>query len=122
LISGDAVIGSGSIDFEDLDLFMNSLAYLSTLEIDKIYPGKGPVIDDPLAKIQDLIDHRRKRENEIMKLLASRPMKIEEITNEIYKNHDPIFIPRASRLVSLHLKKLIREEIVLLQGSHFTLI
>lgn len=54
--------------------------------ISRIYPGHGAVIEKGLEKIHEYIAHRKKREDEILKILENRASaSTMQITNLIYK-------------------------------------
>jgi glyoxylase-like metal-dependent hydrolase (beta-lactamase superfamily II) len=86
LFSGDCVLGEGSSVFECLHTYLNSLKILIDLKPNLIYPGHGKVIEDPNAKITEYIEHRLKREAQIVdalkELKQATPM---DLTNAIYK-------------------------------------
>nr|CRZ25042.1 Bm6764, isoform b [Brugia malayi] len=71
LFSGDCILGEGSSVFEDLYDYMHSLETLSKLNITRIYPGHGSVVEKGLEKIYEYIAHRKKRENDILKILEN---------------------------------------------------
>lgn len=48
---------------------MASLWKLLDLELEVLYPGHGPQIDDPAAKIEEYIEHRRGRDAKLIKAL-----------------------------------------------------
>src|SRR5947208_9329005 len=66
VFTGDVVAGFGTVviappDGNMLD-YMNTLERLRALGADRIYPAHGPVVDDPAAKLDEYITHRRDRE------------------------------------------------------------
>src|SRR6185436_9103706 len=74
LFTGDVVLsGSTSVipagDGDLLD-YMNSLKRLQGLDVRRIYPAHGPVIEDGPARIQEYIDHRLMRERQILQALG----------------------------------------------------
>lgn len=85
LFSGDCILGEGTTVFEDLFDYMKSLKLILNLEPDIIYPGHGPEIKEPLPKIKFYIDHRNKRETQILEFLKQNKGK--KVTAEyIVKN------------------------------------
>ena len=70
----DNVLGHGTAVFEDLDVYLSTLSLMhSTVKkagkTVKAYPGHGMVIGDAAAKIQEYIDHRKMREEEVLNVL-----------------------------------------------------
>ncbi len=52
--------------FEDLATYMSSLRSLLQLDLGVIYPGHGPVVDNPTSKITEYIAHRDRREQQVL--------------------------------------------------------
>ena len=50
--------------FESLLPYMKSLGRLLTLSPSLLYPGHGPVVTDPVTRIQQYIEHRELRERQ----------------------------------------------------------
>lgn len=75
LFSGDCILGEGTSVFEDLFDYINSLKKITGLAPEVIYPGHGPVVEDPLPKIEYYINHRMEREKQIMEVLTGSPDK-----------------------------------------------
>ncbi|CAK7266247.1 hypothetical protein SEPCBS119000_001928 [Sporothrix epigloea] len=77
LFAGDNVLGQGTAVFEDLAVYLQSLARMRTLyaERDKggrwLYPGHGPLVEDGPAKITEYIQHRQQREDQVVELLLT---------------------------------------------------
>ena len=68
-------------------MYMKSLKVILELNPDKIYPGHGPEILNPVVKIREYIDHRMKREEEILNVLPSNPaeaLSTDDIVKLIY--------------------------------------
>ncbi|MCP9257027.1 Beta-lactamase-like protein 2 [Dirofilaria immitis] len=117
LFSGDCILGESSSVFEDLCDYMHSLETLSKLNITRIYPGHGAVIEKGLEKIHEYITHRKNREDEILKILGNEALtSTMQITNLIYKiTYILQDIPWSVKLgainnVNKHLMKLVKEK------------
>jgi hydroxyacylglutathione hydrolase len=113
LFSGDLILnGSTTVipdEDGDLALYMDSLRRLQTLDIRRIYPAHGAVIEDGPAKIQEFIDHRMLRERQILETLGGGPRAIPEIVKIIYADVSNALHRVAAMSVHSHLRKLRAE-------------
>ena len=115
LFSGDHILGRGTtvVAHPDGDMaeYMTSLERLKQLDLDRIFPGHGPVIADPRAVIDEYIEHRLMRERQVIDGLeaAGEAVTPEELVARIYADVDPILHPVAAMSVRAHLAKLARE-------------
>lgn len=132
LLTGDHVLGQGTSVFEDLGAYLRSLKKCKSI-LDKqndavndstqtkghLYPAHGPSIIDGIGTLQQYLDHRIERENQILDLLAqSSPSTsvekvqdlplwtIPEIVSKLYSEYPESLYPAAARGVFLHLQKL----------------
>ena len=53
-----------------------------------IYSGHGPPVTNPMARLEFLIDHRLKREHELINLLSISEMSIDRLCEAMYKGID----------------------------------
>jgi glyoxylase-like metal-dependent hydrolase (beta-lactamase superfamily II) len=123
LFSGDCVLGCGTTVFDDLFEYMNSLQSIRRLmvpqegggrAVDSIYPGHGPVIrGNALAKVDEYIAHRTKREEEIYSVLADDEgglMTSWNIMTAVYGTQISFFVQISAQWnVSHHLQKMAKE-------------
>ncbi|XP_011647872.1 endoribonuclease LACTB2 [Pogonomyrmex barbatus] len=116
LFSGDCILGEGTSVFEDLHDYILSLKKILELQPKTIYPGHGPVLDDPLPRIQYYIRHRQQREEDILRILQKerdKPMTEMDIVKLIYKDTPEKLWLAAAFTVEQHLRKLNKEGKVL---------
>jgi glyoxylase-like metal-dependent hydrolase (beta-lactamase superfamily II) len=89
--------------------YLRSLDRLAALGPRRVYPGHGPVIEDPLALIADYIEHRKLRERQVLACLKAGVTDVEAMVTRIYPDV-PDALRQAARLtLEAHLEKL-REE------------
>ena len=113
VFTGDVVLGGSTtvIPAEDGDLldYLNSLKRLQGLDVQRIYPAHGPVIEDAQGKLTEYVEHRMLRERQILQALGDGlrtiPTMVERIYAEVPKNLHAM----AGQSVASHLKKLARE-------------
>ena len=131
LFSGDLVMGwaTSMVSPPDGDLtdFMNSIKSLQLRSPDKLFfPGHGAPIENPSLRLQELYEHRKKREGEILSALEKGLTTISEITASVYADLDKRLITAAKRNVLAHLIDLTTRKICTVSkeittNSRFTL-
>jgi glyoxylase-like metal-dependent hydrolase (beta-lactamase superfamily II) len=113
VFTGDVILGGSTtvIPSEDGDLgdYLASLRRLQRLDVGRIYPAHGPVIEDAPAKIQEYIDHRMLRERQILAALGDGLTTIPAMVERIYAEVPKALHAMAAMSVESHLKKLKRE-------------
>ncbi len=118
LISGDLVVGAGTTlvgpPDGNMKAYMDSLEKVRNLRPAIILPGHGPVVRDPIAKIDELIEHRQLREIQIAKVLETGPKNLPEMLNEIYIGliHPGLHGAAVCTILG-HLEKLVAENKVI---------
>lgn len=113
LFTGDVILGGSTtvIPADDGDLldYLASLRRLLGLDVQRIYPAHGPVIEDGPARIREYIEHRLLRERQIVDALGDHLETIPDLVTRIYVDVAPALHPVAALSVESHLKKLARE-------------
>src|SRR5262245_3760125 len=113
LFTGDVILGGSTtvIPADDGDLadYLASLRHLQTLDVRRIYPAHGPVIEDAQAKIREYLEHRLMRERQIVAALADGPATIPALVERIYADVPVALHPVAAMSVESHLRKLAKE-------------
>ena len=113
LFSGDVVLGGSTtvIPSGDGDLadYMTSLRRLQGLEVRRIYPAHGPVIEDGPGRIAEYIEHRLMRERQILEALGDGLATIPAMVRRIYAEVSPALHRAAAMSVESHLRKLEQE-------------
>jgi glyoxylase-like metal-dependent hydrolase (beta-lactamase superfamily II) len=123
LFTGDTVLGAGTtVIFPpdgDMDAYIATLERLIAVEPRRIYPGHGPIRDDAVALLQEYLSHRLMREKQIVDLLASRPLSIAELREEIYPELDVRLLRAAELQLEAHLERLLRRGRVVAAGERY---
>jgi glyoxylase-like metal-dependent hydrolase (beta-lactamase superfamily II) len=112
LFAGDLVAGQGTILIippdGDMADYLNSLAAMKALAPAAILPGHGPVIADPPALLQEYIDHRLAREQQVLHWWAQGYRAARDIAAQIYADR-PAALTIATLQTEAHLAKLRQE-------------
>jgi glyoxylase-like metal-dependent hydrolase (beta-lactamase superfamily II) len=123
LFTGDHVMGwnSSIVMLPDGDMAEYCTQLRRLLErTDSLYlPGHGPAVADPLPYTRRLLDHRVRREREIIAALAERPQSEDELAPRLYRKSDPWLAKAALRNLQAHLDKLLREGVVLRDAAGY---
>ena len=106
VFTGDCILGEGTAVFESLHQYMKSLEVILALKPSRLYPGHGPVVDDPVPKIEFYINHRNEREQQILSQISHVPCSSMDIVKVVYKNTPEQLHGAANINVNHHLDKL----------------
>jgi glyoxylase-like metal-dependent hydrolase (beta-lactamase superfamily II) len=125
LFTGDNVMGTGSSVVNpgegEIVLFLQTMDKFLRYDPAVIYPGQGPVVSDPRAKINALIQHRKDREQQIIALLRETPRNVEQIVAALYASVKEGVQHLARNQVISHLIKLEKEARVAVDGTIYRL-
>ena len=110
----------------DLTDFMQSCARLQTRNWRVFYPGHGAQVDDPAARLDWLITHRRSREAAILDALALGPANAPTLAGSIYTETPPALLGAATRnvlaqLIDLHSRGIAAHTDPLCEDAIFSL-
>ncbi|MBN8815271.1 MAG: MBL fold metallo-hydrolase [Sphingomonas sp.] len=107
LFTGDHVMGWSTTIVSppdgDMAAYLNSLAKLQGREDRIYYPAHGDPVDRPQRLVRGLIGHRKQREGQIVRLLATGPQTVPAMVEKMYAGIDPRLFPAAERSVLAHL-------------------
>ena len=110
LFSGDLILGEGTAVIPrvggSLTEYLRSLERLRSLDLRRIYPGHGPVIQDPQAKIAEYIEHRGMRERQVLDTLRAGAATVREMVARIYADVPKALHRLAEESVWNHMVKL----------------
>lgn len=115
LFTADAVLGQGTVVFENLSEYLASLhkMYDARDKYDTLYPGHGPVVRDGAQTIRRYIDHRLERESQVLEVLGATPPEGSwttwTITLRVYEGYPESLLGPAAGGILLHLKKLEKD-------------
>ncbi len=100
-------------------------AYVASLRLmlardDRLYlPGHGPPLPNPKPYVEDLLNHRLKREKAIVRTLRCGPFTTWDLVDRLYSKTHPWLRQAAERNVVAHLLKLQAEGLVQPDGEHW---
>jgi glyoxylase-like metal-dependent hydrolase (beta-lactamase superfamily II) len=116
LFSGDHIMEGSTVVIPppdgDMATYLASLERVQGLRLRSIAPGHGHLIDNPKAKIEEYLTHRRAREAQVLELVRSGTGTVSELVEVIYADVAAELHPVAAKSVWAHLRKLAQEGFV----------
>jgi len=114
LFTGDTALGLGTVAIlppphGDMRLYLRSLERLKGYDAALMLPGHGRPVHGVARKLQELIDHRREREEQIVRLLTEGKTTPRAMLATIYPELDRRIVPMALHQIEAHLAKLAAE-------------
>lgn len=113
LFSGDAVLGRGSVfiapDPGALRAYLAALEHLLTLDLARIHPGHGPLVEDPAAKLAEYRDHRLDRERRLVAALDGGLRTVDDLLDDVWSDVPAPLRLAATVTLAAHLDKLAEE-------------
>ena len=114
LFSGDNVLGMGTTAIAppphgDMVQYLASLRKMQGLDAALLCPGHGPVVKEPNRKIQEILDHRRERDEQIVRFIGEGRDTVRRLVTAVYPELDRRLVPMATGQVLSHLHKLEQE-------------
>jgi glyoxylase-like metal-dependent hydrolase (beta-lactamase superfamily II) len=112
-VVGDLAVAAGSVVVGapegDMRAYLTSLRRLRARGFETLYPGHGPVIEDPQATLARLIDHRLDRERTVRRAVAAGARTVEAVLDGAYDKDLSGVRDLARATVRAHLEKLAVE-------------
>jgi glyoxylase-like metal-dependent hydrolase (beta-lactamase superfamily II) len=94
----------------DMAKYVATLERLKKMRLSKIAPGHGDVIEEPRARIDEYLQHRKQREKQVLGLVKKQgPVRIKDIVAALYPDTPEPLLPVAANQVHAHLVKLKAE-------------
>jgi len=120
VVLGSTVVipASGGGDLLD---YLESLRKILALAPLRLLPAHGSPIEDPPALINQYLEHRQQREQQVLSALDQGYDTIDAMVEEIYRGLSTALVPMARESVLAHLLKLERERRVRPTHDRWTL-
>lgn len=127
LFAGDIVAGVGTVVIippeGDMQEYIDTLKRLQEMDIAEMVPSHGPIITNVQEKLQEYIDHRLQREQQVLDALEELEpgTTIPDIVKQVYIDVHQSLHSVAAWSVEAHLLKLEREGLVERYGAGWAL-
>lgn len=117
LFTGDHIMGGSTVVIDDAAEYLDSLYRVRNLDVSRIDPGHGDPMDDPLAAIDEYIDHRKMREAQIVAAVVGGAATAGDIVDAVYEVVPPSLRPAATHQVIVQLRKLAADGALVLPSG-----
>ena len=101
--------------------YLASLEKMKRLAPRLIYPGHGPVIEDPLGRIEELLEHRRMRDAQYIEALDAGHDTPEKIAALVYRDLPERNRRLGARVIALHLDRFLESGEVAREDGRYSL-
>jgi glyoxylase-like metal-dependent hydrolase (beta-lactamase superfamily II) len=113
VLTGDHVLGRGSsvVFWPDGDMaaYMDSLRRLARAPGRALFPGHGPLVEDPAGKLAEYLAHREARRMEVLAAVEAGAGSAAEVVATVYADVPVLLHPAAERSVKALLALLADE-------------
>ncbi len=125
VLVGDLAVATGSVvvssEEGDMRAYLTALRRLHARDPDKLYPGHGPVIDEPREVLERLISHRLRREWRVLSAVRDGARTLGDVTDTAYEKDISDVRQLAEGTVEAHMEKLAIEGKIEWDGERATL-
>jgi len=122
LVSGDLAVAEGSVVVGapegDLRAYLASLRRVFVRRPARLYPGHGPVIDDPRETCRRLYHHRLERERAVRAAVEAGAETPDALVDAVYEKDVSAVADLARATIVAHLEKLAVEDALVWDGQH----
>ena len=101
--------------------YLESLEKVKSLAPRLIYPGHGPVIEDPIGRIDELIEHRKMRDAQYLEALGAGHDTPAKIADLIYHDLPERQRNLGARVIALHLERFVESGEVACADGRYSL-
>ncbi len=121
LLTGDLIVGSGTSwvgpPGGSLLDYLASLRRVRELDVARLLPAHGPIVDDPIGKVDEYLEHRAQRERQVLACIADGQVTVPTMVAVIYATYPDGVHGIAALTVQGHLDKLVAEGRVRMDAS-----
>jgi glyoxylase-like metal-dependent hydrolase (beta-lactamase superfamily II) len=114
--AGDLILGEGSSIVPPREMggslrdYMDSLRKLAELDLELIYPGHGPVVSDPAAKLAEYLAHREDRQRRLEAALEGGERSRAALVAQVWDDVPEQLRGAAAAVMQAHLELLEDED------------
>ena len=114
LFSADLVVPGSTVVIPashggSLAQYLASLRRVQEMSPARLLPAHGDAVDDPVPLLSAYIEHRRRREDQVVAVIRTGARRPEAIVSRLYEGLDPKLLGMAQESVTAHLVKLEEE-------------
>lgn len=113
ILAGDLVVAEGSVVVGapegDVRAYLVALRRLYARDPKRLFPGHGPVVDDPRATCERLIRHRLDRERRVLDAIRAGASDVDAVLDAAYEKDLTGVRDLARATVAAHVEKLAAE-------------